>query len=240
MTADSSTTTSDASDSQRRTATRRIKSPSLAEEAYQVLHHMIVRGQLAPGQRLAEPELCETLGISRTPLRDALRMLAGEGLVVLRRNRHAIVTLFDAQELEHLFEVEAGIESFAISLAAQRMTNTEIKRIEALQERMEGLHGSGDLDTYFTLNQRVHTMIVAGARNPVLEETHRRLLGRLERARYAALGRIGRWQESTEEHRKILEALKARDGQQAQALILAHVQHTGDVISAICDRPRRT
>ncbi|HET8790359.1 MAG TPA: GntR family transcriptional regulator [Modicisalibacter sp.] len=218
---------------------RRVQQPSLMEVAFGELRRMIVRGHLAPGERLVEPELCERLGISRTPLREAMKLLANEGLVVLRRNRNAVVTRIDAQELEHLFEVEAGIESFAISLAAHRMTRTEIKRIEALQERMEKLHGSGNLDAYFELNQRVHAMLVAGARNPVLKETHGRLLGRLERARYAALGKFGRWQESAQEHREILEALKARDAERAQRLILAHVQHTGDVIAAICDRPRK-
>ncbi len=216
---------------------RRIRPPSLAEDAYRVLHQMIVFGQLAPGERLIEPELCERLGLSRTPLREALKRLAAEGLITTRRNRNAIVSPFDAKELEHLFEVEAGVESFAILLAAQRMTQTELKRIEALQERMEKLQGTGDLHAYFELNQRVHTMIVAGARNPVLEETHGRLLGRLERARYAALGKFGRWEESAHEHREILDALKDRDGKRAQALLLAHVQHTGDVIAAICDRP---
>nr|WP_297456595.1 GntR family transcriptional regulator [uncultured Halomonas sp.] len=220
-------------------ASRRIKPPSLAEAAFDELRRKIVRGQLAPGERLIEPELCEALGLSRTPLREALTRLASEGLVVLRRNRNAMVTLFDARELEHLFEVEAGIESFAIALAAERMTNTELKRVEALQERMEKLQGSGDLDAYFELNQRVHAMIVAGAKNPVLEETHRRLIGRLERARYAALGKSGRWRESAHEHREILEALKAHDGQRARELILAHVQHTGEVIAAICVRPAR-
>ncbi|SDL05941.1 DNA-binding transcriptional regulator, GntR family [Modicisalibacter muralis] len=239
MTTDGPTARRRESDDEPRVPRRRIRTPSLAEDAYRTLHHMIVFGQLAPGERLIEPELCEALGISRTPLREALKLLAAEGLVATRRNRNAMVTLFDARELEHLFEVEAGIESFAIALAAQRMTNTELKRVEALQVRMEKLHGSGDLDTYFELNQRVHAMIVAGARNPVLEETHRRLIGRLERARYAALGKSGRWRESAHEHREILEALKARDGQRAQQLLLAHVQHTGEVIAAICDRPAK-
>lgn len=227
------------SNSSKASSDRRVQQLSLAEMAFGELRRMIVRGHLAPGERLIEPELCETLSISRTPLREALKLLASEGLVVLRRNRNAIVTLIDAQELEHLFEVEAGIESFAISLASQRMTHTEIKRIEALQERMERLQDSGDLDAYFELNQRVHAMIVAGARNPVLDETHGRLLGRLERARYAALGRSGRWRESAREHREILEALKARDSERAQKLILSHVQHTNDVIAALCNRPIR-
>ncbi|MDT8879581.1 GntR family transcriptional regulator [Halomonas saccharevitans] len=212
---------------------RRIQTTSLAQEAYEVLQRMIVRGELAPGERIAEPALCEQLGISRTPLREALRMLASDGLIATRRNRNAVVTRIDPRELEHLFEVEAGIESLAVSLAAERMTNTELKQLEALQERLEKLHEKGDRDGYFALNQRIHALLVAGAKNPVLEETHRRLLGRLERARYLALERIGRWQESTDEHRAILEALKARDGERARRLLADHVQHTGESITQI-------
>ncbi|MGR4067099.1 GntR family transcriptional regulator [Halomonas sp. LR3S48] len=216
---------------------RRITTPSLAEEAYEALHDLIVHGRLAPGQRLIEPELCEQLGISRTPLREALKMLAADGLVTLRRNRNAQVSLIEPQELEHLFEVEAGLESLAASLAAKRMTNTELKRLESLQERLERLLEKGDRNAYFELNQRIHGLIVAGAKNPVLEETHRSLLGRLERARYLALDHIGRWEESTREHRDILEALKSRDSDLARRLLADHVQHTGDAIAAI-NRPR--
>ena len=196
---------------------------------------MIVRGHLAPGERLVEPELCEALGISRTPLRDALKTLAAEGLVKLRRNRNSIVAPIDAEQLAHLFEVEASLESMAAVLASERMTNTEIKRLEALQDRMERMQSAGDLDGYFELNQKMHEMIVAGAKNPILVETHGRLLGRLERARYAALGKYGRWEESTAEHRMILEALKSRDSDRVRELVMDHVSHTGEVITDICD-----
>ncbi|PMR71917.1 GntR family transcriptional regulator [Halomonas heilongjiangensis] len=214
----------------------RITAPTLAEEAYQALHRLIVRGQLPPGELLQEPTLCAQLGISRTPLREALKRLSSEGLVVMPRNRRARVAPIDAQELEHLFEVEAGLESLAAGLAASRMTNTEFKRLETLQERLERLLAKGDRNAYFELNQRIHGLIVAGAKNPVLEETHRSLLGRLERARYLALDRLGRWQESTSEHREILDALKARDSDRAQRLLADHVRHTGDAIAAI-NRP---
>ncbi|WP_172656322.1 GntR family transcriptional regulator [Halomonas sp. PR-M31] len=214
---------------------QRIRTTSLAEQAHQALHLMIVRGELKPNERLAEPELCELLDISRTPLREAIKQLAAEGLVILRRHRNAVVAPIDAQELEYLFEVEAGLESMAIGLAAQRMTNTEINRLEVMQERLERLVDKGDLNRYFELNQRIHSLLVAGAKNPVLTETHQRLLGRLERARYLALGKFGRWHESASEHRGILEALKARDTARARQLLVEHVQHTGKVIAAICD-----
>lgn len=220
----------------RATQPRRIRTPSLAQEAYEVLQHMIVRGELPPGERLVEPALCERLGISRTPLREAIKRLANEGLIVLRRNRNAMVSRIDARELEHLFEVEAGIESLAVGLAAARMTNTELKKLETLQERLEQRLAKGDRDGYFEINQRIHTLLVAGAKNPILEETHRHLLGRLERARYLALNRIGRWQESAEEHRAILDALKARDAVRARLLLDEHIQHTGEIVSAYCCR----
>lgn len=211
---------------------RRIRSTSLAQEAYQVLQQMIVHGELAPGARINEPALCEQLDISRTPLREAIRMLSSDGLVARRHNRNAVVTLIDPQELEYLFEAEAGIEGLAVVLAASRMTNTELKQLETLQERLEKLQAKGDRVAYFALNQRIHALLVAGARNPVLEETHRRLLGRLERARYLALNSIERWQESTDEHRAIVEALKARNGELAQRLLSDHVRHTGEAITS--------
>lgn len=219
---------------------RRVTQPSLSEVAKQQLRTMIVRGTLAPGEKLLEPELCEAFGISRTPLRDAFKALAAEGLIKLRRNRQSIVAPIDAQQLEHLFEVEAGIEGMAIAMACQRMTNTEIKRLETLQERIEGLRHGNDMDAYFELNQKIHSMIVEGAKNPVLQETHSHLLGRLERARYAALGQFGRIEESIQEHRMILDALKARDSVRVQALMQDHVRHTGDLVTAICNSFRRS
>ncbi|MBN8413819.1 GntR family transcriptional regulator [Halomonas cupida] len=212
---------------------RRIQAPSLADEAYELLKGMIVQGELAPGERLLEPALCRRLGISRTPLRDALNQLAGEGLVTLRRNRNALVTRLDGAELRHLFEVEAGLEAMAVELAALRMTATELKRLTNLQERLEKQHAKGDRDGYFATNTRIHALLVAAARNPVLVETHQRLLGRLERARYLALDKLGRWQESTDEHRAILDALHARDPDLARRRMHDHVMHTGVAISAL-------
>ncbi|MBY5926660.1 GntR family transcriptional regulator [Halomonas denitrificans] len=212
---------------------RRIQAPSLADEAYELLKGLIVQGELAPGERLLEPALCRRLGISRTPLRDALNQLAGEGLVTLRRNRNALVTRLDGAELRHLFEVEAGLEAMAVELAALRMTATELKRLTNLQERLEKQHAKGDRDGYFATNTRIHALLVAAARNPVLVETHQRLLGRLERARYLALDKLGRWQESTDEHRAILDALHARDPDLARRRMHDHVMHTGVAISGL-------
>lgn len=217
---------------------RAIPPPPLADMAVDRLRHMIVYGELAPSTRLIEPELSEALGISRTPLREALKLLAAEGLVMLRPNRNAIVAPLDPGELTHLFEAEGCIESFAARVAAERMTAADLRRLRGFQAKIEALEGAGALEEYFGINQKIHRLIVAGAKNPALAEVHDRLLGRLARARYFALSAQGRWRDSVLEHREILTALEARDGATAQRLFVQHVDHTGDVIAAACASPR--
>lgn len=205
--------------------------PSLADRAVDRLRRMIVRGALAPGSRIVEPELCDELGISRTPLREALKLLASEGLVMLRRNRSAIVTPLDPTTLTALFEVESGIEGFAARLACARMTATDLKRLHALQDRLEAAHASGDIAGYFDTNQTIHRSIVAGAKNRALVDAHDRLFGPLERARYLALAFEGRLAESVFEHRSILDALVRRDADAAGALLTRHIARTGEVMA---------
>ncbi|CAO3438940.1 GntR family transcriptional regulator [Azospirillum doebereinerae] len=217
---------------------RAVAPPSLADMAVERLRGMIVYGDLAPSARLVEPELSERLGISRTPLREALKLLAAEGLVMLRPNRNAIVAPLDATELTHLFEAEGCIESFAARAAAERMTAADLRRLRGFQDKIEALQGAGALEEYFDINQKIHRLIVSSAKNPALAEAHDRLLGRLARARYFALGAQGRWKESVLEHREILTALEARDGDTAQRLFVHHVGRTGEVVAAACASPR--
>lgn len=209
----------------------KVHQPSLTDVAVDQIRRTIVRGHVAPGERLDEPSICAALGISRTPVREALKLLAAEGLVELRRNRNPIVALVDAAELAHLFEVESGIESMAARLAAKRMTAAEIKQLESLQLRMERYRARRELDGYFEINQQIHKLVVGGAKNPVLAETHGWLLGRLERARYMALSAVGRWEQSVIEHREILAALKDGDAERAGSLFAVHVERTGVIVA---------
>ena len=198
------------------------------------LRHMLVHLQLAPGEPLHEARLAEQLGTSRTPVREALKLLASEGLVVLRRNRSAIAAPLAPEALVHLFEVEAAIEGIAAGLAAQRLTARELARLARLQRDMEGRHRAGDLTGYILLNQKIHSLIVAGAHNPALVETHAHLIGRLQRARNLALTVDGRVEESIREHREILAALEARDATAAEQLFRRHVERTGAIVAGIC------
>src|ERR1700693_834833 len=197
----------------------RVRRTGLHEEAATRLRLLIVRGDLAPGQQLLETDLSDALGVSRTPLREALKQLASEGLVELRLNRTAIVAPLRRDELIELFEALSGIERCAAELAATRMEPRDLEQLEALQGGIEWHHGRGEMRHYFEINQQIHGAIVGFARNGVLKATHDMLLPRAERARFFALSVHGRWDESVREHRAILAALKAGDADRAGRLL---------------------
>lgn len=219
---------------------RRLRVPrtGLHEQAATRLRTLIVRGDLAPGEQLLETSLSEALGVSRTPLREALKQLATEGLVELRLNRSAVVAPIRRDEVAELFEALGGIERCAAELAARRMGVREIERLETLQERIEWHHRHGELRDYFEINQQIHGAIVGFARNNVLKATHDVLLPRAERARFFALSILGRWEESVREHQEILAALKAGDSDRAGQLLSRHVRRTGEIVAtALSGKP---
>jgi len=216
----------------------RIRRNSLHREVIERLRDMIVEGELAPGQRIAEGKLCEEFEISRTPMREALKVLASEGLVELRPNRGTRVTKITPQEIGELFEVVSGMERMAGELAAERMSDKDLERLWTLNERMERYFENGQRQEYFKLNQQVHKMIVQFAGNSVLATTHANLMVKARRARYLAIMSQDRWEESMREHGEILDAFAARDAETAGKLILKHVRKTGDVVKATFDSDR--
>jgi DNA-binding GntR family transcriptional regulator len=130
-----------------RTAARKLpERVALHEQARDRLRTLIVRGDLAPGVAILETRLSEELGISRTPLREALKLLAAEGLLELRSNRSAQIAPLRPAEIDEIFEVISAIEGIAARLAASRITNPELRRLSQLQERMEAHHEEGRLD----------------------------------------------------------------------------------------------
>jgi DNA-binding GntR family transcriptional regulator len=209
----------------------RVPRAGLYEQAATRLRLLIVRGDLAPGQPLLEADLSDALGVSRTPLREALKQLASEGLVELRLNRSAIVAPLRRDELVELFEALGGIERCAAELAATRMVARDVEQLETMQGRIEWHHSRGEMRDYFEINQQIHRAIVGFARNSVLKATHDALLPRAERARFFGLSVLGRWEESVRDHQEILDALKARDAGRAGQLLGHHVQRTGEVVA---------
>jgi DNA-binding GntR family transcriptional regulator len=205
---------------------------SLHEELTGRLRDMILRHHLLPGQWVPEAELCEDLGVSRTPLREALKALAAEKLVTLYPYRGVAVAEFSREHVAHVFEVQCMLESKAAELACERAAVDEIDEFEKTHKRMVRLFERGDRKAYFALNQELHRALVAMSHNPVLVETHAGVLVQVERARFLALDIGRRWEDSVSQHDAILLALQARDGDTIRAIVRRHIEETRLAVEA--------
>ena len=194
------------------------------------LRQRIVEGQIAPGAKLNERELCEQLKVSRTPLREAIKMLAAEGLVALLPNRGAVAAQLTAQDVADTFEVIAGLEGQSGELAALRVTADELSEIRALHYEMLAAHTRHDLPTYYRLNAMIHNQINAAARNPVLTQTYRTINARLQALRFRSNFDDAKWRRAVKEHKLMIDALAARDAAGLRAVLVQHLEHKRDAV----------
>jgi DNA-binding GntR family transcriptional regulator len=195
----------------------------LHEEAVDRLRDLIVQGRIEAGARLNERVLCEQLGISRTPLREAIKLLATEGLVELLPNRGAVVARIDAARLAETFQVMGAVEGLAGDLACRNASEQRIEEIRALHQKMLAMHARGDLAGYFRYNQAIHLSLVEASGNAVLANTYRQLNANVLRARYMANLSKERWEEAVREHEEILAALVARNAAKLRRLLQDHL-----------------
>jgi len=196
---------------------------SLHQELADALREMIINGELKPGTKLPELELCETFGVSRTPLREALKVLSADHLVVLEPNRGAWVKKITIADLEDVFPVMGALEALAGELACAKITDAEIVAIRALHDEMVGHFEARNLTGYFEINQKIHEGILAAARNDVLSAQYSALANHVRRARYVANMTDARWQQATQEHEQIIQFLEARDAKRLSTILRAHL-----------------
>jgi DNA-binding GntR family transcriptional regulator len=206
---------------------RNREEPSLHDEILTRLRDYIVEGNIADGGRMGERQLCEMLQISRTPLREALKVLAAEGLVELLPNRGARVRRLSEQDLCELFDVMGGLESLAGRLACENITDEEITEIERLHYEMYGFYLHRDMHGYFRANQLIHRKIVEASRNAALMNAYASFAGRIRRVRYAAnfARKRERWGEAMREHETILDALRRRAGSELGDILFNHLRN---------------
>lgn len=203
---------------------------ALHEQATQCLRQMLVEGQIAPGAKLNERELCEVLKVSRTPLREAIKTLAAEGLVELLPNRGAIAVELTQSDVLNTFEVMAGLEGMSGELAAQRITASELAEIKAMHYEMMAAYTRRDLSTYYRLNAAIHRAINSAARNPVLSTTYDQVNARLQALRFRSNQDGEKWARAMQEHEQMIAALEAHDGPALRAVLVAHLGHKRDVV----------
>lgn len=207
-----------------------IPRAALHEQVAQRLRQMLVEGHIASGAKLNERELSEELKVSRTPLREAIKMLAAEGLVELLPNRGAIAVELSEADILNTFEVMAGLEGQSGELAAQRITESELAEITAMHYEMLAAYTRRDLSNYYRLNAAIHRAINAAARNPVLTATYNQVNARLQALRFRSNQDGEKWKRAMQEHEQMVEALRAHDPVSMRAILLAHLDNKRDVV----------
>lgn len=200
------------------------------------LRQRIVEGQIAPGAKLNERELSEALQVSRTPLREAIKMLAAEGLVELLPNRGAVAAQLSEQDVVDTFEVIAGLEGQAGELAAQRIDDAELAELRALHYEMLAAYTRRDLSTYYRLNAQIHERINAAARNAVLAQTYRNVNARLQALRFRSNLDERKWQRAVADHEQMLALLAQRDAAGLRGLMVRHLEHKRDAVLELMRR----
>ena len=207
--------------------------PTRTERLAAEIADAILAGSFAPGARLDEHSLAAQYGVSRTPVREALRQLATTGLIEMRPRKGAIVSQITVDQLESLFGAMAEMEATCARLATMSMTPLERRRLQAHHDAMADLVADGDPAVYAEANQAFHTAIYAGARNPVLADfttALRRRLAPFRRAQFRAPGRLPR---SHAEHDAVVKAILSGDAAAAHAAMLHHVSLVEDAFEQL-------
>ena len=194
------------------------------------LRELITEGELAPGTRLNERALCDRLGISRTPLREAFRLLAADGLIELLPNRGATVVSLSATDIRESFEVMSALEALSGELACRHITPAEIAEIKALTFEMLACHAREDLPAYYRFNRMIHDRLNLAARNALLTRTYRSLNLRIQSLRFRSNFDREKWSRAAREHAQMVEALEARDAARLAAILRTHLHQKGEAV----------
>lgn len=198
----------------------------LADLVVERLRSLIVTEELAAGTRLRERQLADRLGVSRTPLRDALKVLAAEGLVRIEPKRGAMVRHPSPAEIEEKLSVLAVLEGFAGECAARSATDAEIAAIGQLHDELTAAFERQDRAAYFRCNQDIHRAIVAAARNETLAGVHAQLNAQLTFYRWKGSADRALWTTAVTEHARLLTLLQNRDAASLAEALRAHVAST--------------
>lgn len=203
---------------------------ALHDQVASRLRTMLVEGRIQPGAKLNERELCEQLRVSRTPLREAIKLLASEGLVDLLPNRGAVAVKLSETDVLNTFEVLAGLEGQSGELAAQRITDAELAEVRALHYEMMASYARDDLSNYYRINALIHTAINDAAKNPVLVKAYSSINARVQSLRFRTNQNAAKWKRAVKEHEQMIEALSGRDSAALRKVLVDHLNNKRDTV----------
>ncbi len=207
-----------------------IARPTLHAIVVSRLRDMVIEGTLPAGGRIHEGQLGEQLGVSRTPLREALKVLASEGLVELIPSRGAVVTTLTQKTAQDMLDVLKELEAMAAPLICANASDEEIAEICRLHEEMLGYYATRSRLEYFKLNQQIHSRLVSLAGNESLSLVYEILQTRMKRIRFLGDRKDDSWRAAVEDHEQIIKALKSRNGPALAQTMVEHVTSSWDRI----------
>ncbi|WP_165932949.1 GntR family transcriptional regulator [Rhizobium sp. BK251] len=201
-----------------------IRRLSMHEEVLLRIREMIVQGSWTPGEVIPELEISNALQVSRTPVREALKVLIAEGLLISLPRQGAMIKLITPQEAHDVLEATGEIEAAAGRRAVKRATDAKLRKIDKLHERMVQAFDAGERAAYFTSNLAIHRAIVEAGGNEVMATLHGTLVARMQRIRYACTNLPANWKGAVDEHVEIIDALHARDADRLARVLIAHME----------------
>lgn len=207
-----------------------IQRRSLHDELASQLRDMLVHGELKPGEKISEQALCVHFSVSRTPLREALKVLANEGLVILSPNRGASIARISPDEVDELFPIMGAMEALAGEIACARATEADIAAVQTMHDEMLTHYRAGDAAPYLRLNRRIHEAFFEIAGNQALSQLYQTMLVRIHAVRFIAQKSSKRWREAVEDHELMMAALKVRDGARLASILRQHLMHKAQMV----------
>jgi len=202
----------------------------LRELVLDAIRGAIMNGTLQPRERLMEIQMAEELGVSRTPIREALRKLELEGFIVMVPRKGAYVSDLSFKDIADVFEIRAALEGLAAGLAAERITEEELERMERLLVEKQEAITQDDIGKLVDVDTKFHELMYQASRNVRLGSIISNLREQIQRFRLTSLSYPGRNKLSLEEHKKIVEAIQARDYQLARQLATEHIENAENVL----------
>jgi DNA-binding GntR family transcriptional regulator len=202
----------------------------LKERVITFLEKFIIEGDLKPRERLIENEISRAIEVSRPPIREALRALESEGLVISLPNRGVTVAEITEKDVQNVYLIRANLESLAVKLATANLTYEKLDLLESIYLRMVQKAGEGDLSSYFQMNREFHETILQTADNEQLTRILKNLGKQTMPFRFFIISTPGMLQKSLENHRSLLDAMQARDGEQAGRLRYEQIQNGGQIL----------
>jgi len=203
---------------------------TLREIILETIRESILRGTLRPGEKVPEPELAERFGISRTPIREAFRQLESEGFLTVVPRKGAVVTDLSERDVEEFYSIKSILEGYAARMAAEKLSDKDIERLNAINERLEQLARENDVKTFFRVHNEFHDLFIRAAGNDKLAELIGQLVLKFNRLRMTSLSLPGRMEISVLEHKKIIEAFRTHNGELADNLVRKTAAHGGQVL----------